>query len=64
MKKKNHVIISVDKNVTPKPNSKVGLEGKFLHMIKGIHEKPTANIIFNSERRNQEEIHFVCSNHS
>ena len=28
------------------------IEGHFLNMIKGPHEKPTASIIFNSERLN------------
>ena len=29
--------------------SKLGIEGNFLNMIKGIYEKPTANIIPNGE---------------
>ena len=30
--------------------NKLGVEGNFLNLIKGIYEKPTANLILNSER--------------
>ena len=30
--------------------SKLRIEGNFLNLIKDMYEKPTANIIFNSER--------------
>ena len=30
--------------------SKMGIEGKYLNIIKAIYEKPTANIILNSEK--------------
>ena len=30
--------------------NKKGIEGKYLNIIKAIHDKPTANIILNSER--------------
>lgn len=29
---------------------KLGIEGNFFNMIKGIYEKPTSNIRLNSER--------------
>ena len=29
---------------------KVGMEGPYLNIIKGIYDKPTANIIFNDEK--------------
>jgi hypothetical protein len=29
---------------------KLGIEGKYLNIVKAIHDKPTANIIFNSEK--------------
>jgi hypothetical protein len=29
---------------------KLGLEGMYLHIVKGIYDKPTANIIINSEK--------------
>ena len=29
---------------------KVGIEGAYLNIIKGIYEKPTANIILNGEK--------------
>ena len=31
---------------------KVGIEGTYLNIIKGIDEKPTANIILNGEKLN------------
>ena len=30
--------------------SKVGIEGEFLHIIKAIHERPTAHIILNGQK--------------
>ena len=33
-----------------KPLQKVGIEGTYLNIIKAIYDKPTANIIFNSEK--------------
>ena len=30
--------------------SKMGIEGKYLNIIKAIYDKPTANIILNSKR--------------
>ena len=30
--------------------SKMGIEGKYLNIIKAIYKKPTANIILNSEK--------------
>ena len=42
-----------------KTRSKLEKEGNFLHVIKGIYEKLTANIILNSERLNTD----VCSYH-
>ena len=29
---------------------KVGIEGTYLHIIKAIYDKPTANIVFNGEK--------------
>jgi hypothetical protein len=29
---------------------KLGIEGKYLNIIKAIYDKPTASIIFNSEK--------------
>ena len=55
-KDKNHIIIStdtekaLDKVQHPfmiKTLSKVGIEGRFLNIIKAIYEIPTANIILN-----------------
>ena len=30
--------------------TKVGIDGKYLNIIKAIYDKPTANIIFNGEK--------------
>ena len=30
--------------------NKMGIEGKYLYIIKAIYDKPTANIIFNGEK--------------
>ena len=58
-KDKNHLIISIvaekafDKVQHPfmiKTLSKVGVEGKFLNVIKAIYERPTANIILNGQK--------------
>lgn len=56
----NHTIISTDtKKAFTKANTlswlkkthrKLGIEGRFLNMIKGIYEKPTANIMPHDER--------------
>ena len=56
---KNHMIISIDaektfdKNQHPfttKNLQKAGIEGTYLNIIKAIYNKPTANIILNSEK--------------
>ena len=58
MKNKNHMIISIDaeklfdKIQHPfmiKTLQKVDIEGTYLNIIKGIYDKPTANIILNGE---------------
>ena len=58
-KDKNHMIISIDaekafdKIQHPfmiKTLSKMGIEGKYLNIIKAIYDKPTASIILNSEK--------------
>ena len=58
-KDQNHLIISIDakkafdKIQHPfmiKTLNKMGIEGKCLKMIKAIYDKPTANIILNSEK--------------
>jgi hypothetical protein len=33
-----------------KVQRKLGIEGKYLHIIKAIYDKPTANIILNEEK--------------
>ena len=59
MKDKNHMIISIDakkafdKIQHPfmiKTLRKVGIEGVYLHIIKAIYKKPTANIILNGQK--------------
>ena len=59
LKNKNHMIISVDaekglgKIQHPfmiKTLQKVVIEGTYLNIIKAIYDKPTANIILNSEK--------------
>ena len=59
LKKKNHMIISIDaekafdKIQHPfmiKTFQKVGKEGTYLNIIKAIYDKPTANIILNGEK--------------
>ena len=59
LKDKNHMIISIDaekdfdKIQHPfmiKTLQKAGIQGTYLNIIKAIYEKPTANIILNSEK--------------
>ena len=59
LKDKNHMIISVDaekafdKIQHPfmiKSLQKMGIEGTYLNIVKAIYDKPTANIILNSEK--------------
>ena len=59
LKGKNHMIISIDaekafdKIQHPfmiKSLQKTGIEGTYLNIIKAIYDKPTANIILNSEK--------------
>ena len=58
-KGKNHMIISIDAEKAfdkvqhlflIKTLSKVGIEGAFLHIIKAIYERLTANIILNGQK--------------
>ena len=58
MKKKNHLIISIDAEKAfdeiqhpfmIKTLQKVGIEGTYLNIIKATYDKPTANIILNGE---------------
>ena len=58
LKDKNHIIISIDaekafdKIQHPfmiKTLQKARIEGTYINIIKAIHDKPTANIIFNGE---------------
>ena len=58
-KDKNHMIISIDtekafdKIQHPfmiKTLNKMGIDGKYLNMIKTIYDKPTANMVLNSEK--------------
>ena len=59
LKKKNHMILSIDtekaldKIQHPfliKTLQKVGITGTYLNMIKAIYDKPTVNIILNGEK--------------
>ena len=59
MKDKNHMIISIDvekafdKIQHPfmiKTLRKVGIEGKYLNIIKAIYDKPTARITLNGQK--------------
>uniref|UniRef100_A0A9L0TJ32 RNA-directed DNA polymerase n=1 Tax=Equus caballus TaxID=9796 RepID=A0A9L0TJ32_HORSE len=59
MKNKNHMIISIDaekafdKIQHPfmiKTLNKMGIEGKYLNIIKAIYDKPTDNIILNGQK--------------
>ena len=58
-KNKNHMVISIDaekafdKIQHPfmiKTLSKMGIEGKYLNIIKAIYDKPSANILLNGEK--------------
>ena len=58
-KDKNNMVISIDaekefnKIQHPfmiKTLNKMGIEGKYLNIIKAIYDKPIANIMFNSEK--------------
>ena len=59
LKDKNHIIILIDaekafdKSQHPfmiKTFQKMGIEGSCLNILKAIYDKPTANIILNSEK--------------
>ena len=59
LKEKNHIIISIDAEKAfgkiqhqfmTKTLQKLGIEGTYLNVIKAIYDKPTGNIIFNSEK--------------
>ena len=56
---KNYMIISIDTEkafdmiqhaLMIKTLNKMGIEGKYLNIIKAIYDKPTANIILNGEK--------------
>jgi retron-type reverse transcriptase len=58
-KDKNHLIISIDAekafdmiqhHVVIKALRKLGIEGKYLNLVKAIYDKPTANIMLNGEK--------------
>ena len=58
-KNKNHMIVSIDaKKVFDKvqhpfiikTRSKVGVQGAYLNVMKAMHDKPTAKIIFNRQK--------------
>jgi hypothetical protein len=58
-KDKNHLIILIDAkkafdkiqhHFMIKALRKLGIEGKYLNIIKDIYDKPTANIILNGEK--------------
>ena len=59
LKNKNHIIISIDAErafdkiqhrFMIKTLQKVGIQGTYLNIIKAIYDKPTTNIIHNSEK--------------
>ena len=59
LKKKNHMIISIDvekafdkiqHRFMIKTLQKVGIEGTYLNVIKAIYDKSTAGILLNSEK--------------
>ena len=59
MKDKNHMIISIDAEKASdkiqhpfmiKTLQKMGIEGTYLNKVKGIYDKPIANIILNGEK--------------
>jgi retron-type reverse transcriptase len=58
-KEENHLIISIDAekafhkiqhHFMIKTLRKLGIEGKYLDIVKSIYDKPTANIILNGEK--------------
>ena len=58
-KNKNHMIISIDTEKSSdkiqqpfmlKTLNKLGINGTYLKIIKGIYDKPTANIILNGQK--------------
>ena len=59
LKVKNHMIISMDAekafdktqhSFMIKTLQKMGIEGTYLNIVKAIYDKPTTNIILNSEK--------------
>ena len=59
LKKKNHMIISIDAEKAfdkiqhpymMQTFQKVGIEGTYLNIIKAIYDKPTVNIILSGEK--------------
>ena len=59
LKDKNHMIISIDAEKAfdnfwhpfmIKTLPEMGIEGNYLNIVKAIYDKPTANIILNSEK--------------
>ena len=59
LKEKNHMIISIDAEKAfdeiqhpfmIKTLQKVGREGTYLHIIKAIYDKPTANVLLSGEK--------------
>ena len=57
-KDKSSMIISIQvEKASDKVNihfyKRIGFEGMYLHIIKAIYEKPTANVIFNGEKLRQ-----------
>jgi retron-type reverse transcriptase len=59
-KDKNHLIISIDAekafdkiqhHFMIKALRKLGIEGKYLNIVKAIYDRPTANIILNNEKQ-------------
>jgi hypothetical protein len=60
-KDKNHLIILIDAkkafnkiqhDFMIKALRKLGIEGKYLNIIKAIYDKPTANLLLNGEKQN------------
>jgi hypothetical protein len=58
-KDKKHLIISINAkkafnkiqhHFMIKALRKLGIEGRYLNIVKAIYDKPTANIIFNGEK--------------
>ena len=59
LKNNNHIVISIDAEKAfdkiqhrfmIKALQKMGIEGTYLNVVKAIDDKPTANIILNSEK--------------